>query len=297
MRWIKKNPAQFLLVAGSILIAQSALWEYARMHPDYRFLVEPWAIRGYSTTQGRAIGVMGVGLFILSVIVFTEYKSDKAWLGPALGVAVWIAAIVIALVAAPEEVDVKLGTLAGLAVSLGIAWVALKLAINFLSGTIEALSRKPVQYLALIVLFLALFLFILNPLVVDETLGLNLAIVVAVLLAGPIILAIGSPPRELVANRVLINSVLGVWIVVGTSGGALRSTLLRLQLEQQGVAAQYKDAQITSGLILAWIGCLLLFVGAVALWARRRDAISAMKRAAQQRAAAVESVAELEGQH
>ena len=295
MRFVRKNPARVLLLLGSVLVITSVLWEYARMHPDYRFLVEPWAIRGYDTTQGKVIAVLGIGLLIMAVIVFTEWMTDKAWLGAALGVGAWAGAIAIAAIAAPDEVEVKLGAVAGLALALAAAWVAMKFIVNVAGKESDTLQRKWVQWLIVAGLIAVFYLVIVGPFVVDEPLGLNLAIVVALLLAPSTILAIISPPRELTANRILINATVGVWIVVSTSGGAIRSTLLRLQLEELGVSAQYKDAQITSGLIIAWLGCLLVFVGGVALWARRRDAIAAMKRAAQQRAAAQESVAELEG--
>ena len=104
---------------------------------------------------------------------------------------------------------------------------------------------------------------------------------------------ITSPPAELGVARILIISVAFAWFVEAVSAGAARSTLIRLQLETTGSAAQYKDAQITSGMILAFFGFALAFVGAVALWAGRRDQIAAQQRASQQRAAAEDSLSQI----
>jgi uncharacterized iron-regulated membrane protein len=60
-----------------------------------------------------------------------------------------------------------------------------------------------------------------------------------------------------------------------------------------GLSGQYRDAQVTSGWFLAQLGFLLIFVGSVAMWARRRDIIINRQRAARQRAAADRSAAEI----
>ena len=55
MGFYKRNRSLFLIVLGTGLMAASVLWEYVRMKPDYRYIVEPWSIRGYETTQGWVI--------------------------------------------------------------------------------------------------------------------------------------------------------------------------------------------------------------------------------------------------
>ena len=50
---------------------------------------------------------------------------------------------------------------------------------------------------------------------------------------------------------------------------------------------------MTWGWFLANIGVALVFIGAVSLWGRRRDALQAAARIAAQRAAAEESAAEI----
>ena len=55
MEYVKKHPAPLLALLGAIIAAQSIFWELARVQPAYRFIVEPWSVRGYNTTQGRII--------------------------------------------------------------------------------------------------------------------------------------------------------------------------------------------------------------------------------------------------
>jgi hypothetical protein len=94
---------------------------------------------------------------------------------------------------------------------------------------------------------------------------------------------------------------------VGFVGGAMRSTLIQVQTEtfEAGVEAgldadllftpgRYQDTQITSGYFLANIGMLLIFIGAVTLWAKRRDHILNVQRADRQRMAAQMSAEEIQ---
>ncbi len=94
--------------------------------------------------------------------------------------------------------------------------------------------------------------------------------------------------------RVLLIGVTLAWVVALVCAGAVRSTLFRLQFEQMGIAADHRDIQITSGILLAWAGGLIAFAGSVALWARRRDELQERSRAGQQLAVAELSATELE---
>jgi hypothetical protein len=76
--------------------------------------------------------------------------------------------------------------------------------------------------------------------------------------------------------------------------GAVRSALLNMQLQQMGIAAEYRDIQMTAGVLIAWAGGLLAFAGAVALWARRRDELAERTRAGRQLAVAEISARELQ---
>jgi hypothetical protein len=108
------------------------------------------------------------------------------------------------------------------------------------------------------------------------------------------VLVISRAPYELAPYRLLLIGVALMWIVALVCAGSLRSTLLRLQLENLGIAAEYRDIQIASGILVAWAGGLLAFAGVVALWARRRDELEERSRAGQQLAGAELSATELE---
>jgi hypothetical protein len=113
----------------------------------------------------------------------------------------------------------------------------------------------------------------------------------AVLLTG---LAVTGKPSELAANRMLIFSTLAGGATIALSAAAARINLLGDQLALDGIVGQYKDTQVTSGYFVALFGILVAFVGAVSLWAKRRDIIINQQRAEKQRAAAEASAAEIQ---
>ena len=78
-----------------------------------------------------------------------------------------------------------------------------------------------------------------------------------------------------------------------TMGGSVRSNLLGRQVETIGVSADYLDSQITSGVMLTWLGSIIMILGAVGMWAKRRDQLEARDRAQRQRETAEESAQEL----
>jgi hypothetical protein len=78
-----------------------------------------------------------------------------------------------------------------------------------------------------------------------------------------------------------------------TMSASLRVTLDQAQLDATGLTAEIKNLQITSGVLWAWFGGLVAFVGAVGLWAQRRDEIIAVERARKQQEAARESESQL----
>jgi hypothetical protein len=61
-----------------------------------------------------------------------------------------------------------------------------------------------------------------------------------------------------------------------------------------GISAQYKDTQAALGWWVAGFGAFVLFIGAVGLWAKRRDIVSALARARKQREAAEKSAREIQ---
>jgi hypothetical protein len=78
-----------------------------------------------------------------------------------------------------------------------------------------------------------------------------------------------------------------------TMSASLRVTLDQAQLDATGLTAEIKNLQITSGVLWARFGGLVAFVGAVGLWAQRRDEIIAVERARKQQEAARESESQL----
>ena len=107
-------------------------------------------------------------------------------------------------------------------------------------------------------------------------------------------LAISGKHAELSANRMMIFAVVGGWLTIALSAAASRMNLLAAQIEESGLAGQYKDTQITSGYFVALLAMLVAFVGAVSLWANRRDVIINRLRAEKQREAAEASAAEIQ---
>ncbi len=292
---MRRNPARAMLVAGSLVAMQSVLWEYVRMRPDYRFIVEPWSLRGYELTQGIVVAVLSAGLLVLSVVAWKRFDRRIPNFGAMMAAAVLVVGVALAVVVSPEASDVNLNTLAALGVSFGAGLVIALVYRDLVARRVGG----PAGYATIPILLVVgaiLYLAVVKPLFVDDSQTLDLWVVVLILLGGLFIPAVLAPPAELAVNRVLILAAATTWMIQVLSAGAIRTTLLREQFELGGASAQYKDAQITSGMMLAFFGLLLALLGAIALWAKRRDELEALRRARQQRAAAQESMAELESQ-
>ena len=92
-RWLLRS----LGVIGALLVIQSIIWEYARMFPTYRVLVDPWSIRGFDTVHG-SINV-AIGLALLGAVALTTWSRATERI-PRIGIVVYmtLAATIIALV-------------------------------------------------------------------------------------------------------------------------------------------------------------------------------------------------------
>ncbi len=293
MTWIRQNPPRALLIVGALIAAQSVLWEWVRMRPDYRFLIEPWSLRGYRLTQGRVVLVLAIGILILGMVSWSKWtESNGARAGYIVGVGVIVGAGLIAAIAVSESRDIKLNDIGGIGVSLTAALVVTVPFRDFAAKRFGNRTRYAAPAV-LLVSFLVVFLAVVRPLLVGERITTQLWLIVAVALLLVFIPMVTSPPAQLGVARILIIAVAISWLVAAVSAGAARSTLIRLQLEATGGAAQDREAQITSGMMLAFVGFALAFLGAVALWAGRRDQIAAQQRASQQRAAAEDSLSQL----
>lgn len=291
----RRHPGRLFTAAGAILAIQSIFWEVVRMRPDYRFIVEPWAIRGYDTPEVRSVALIGVALLVLSVLAWRDTPERGSRLyGGAVAAAVWLFAVLLAANVIDGGREATLNSLFIIFISIAAAFVVVRVVINLAAPSVPLLRRRFISPFSWILLAIVGHTAVFRPALADTAVSYDVWMVPAIGFGAMLLLAVTAPPSGLAVNRVLILSAIAGWIVSAVTAGPLRSTLLRLQLEGLGVSAQFKDTQITWGLMLAFIGMGLVFVGGVALWAERRDQLAARRRAAQQQRAAEESLAELE---
>jgi hypothetical protein len=281
-------------IIGGLLTALSVVWEYARMNPSYRFLVDPWSFRGYESVHGAIALVLGLTLAVIALVTKSTRSTERQ---PAIVivVATVVAAIVIAFVFDPGD---DIGFNAFLAIVFGflLGLIAMRLNQRRLIrelpfGTKPKTSVSFFTWLAAFVVFSVILVIVSGSI---DSLSLPIVVALVFVLLGA--LSVATSPLELAAARMLIYASVLAGATIGLSGGAIRSTLVRFQTDPEstiGIAAQLKDTQVTWGYFLAIIGIVLVFLGAVAQWARRRDALQAAARIAAQRAAAEASAAEI----
>lgn len=311
---MRRKAYRGLGVIGAVMIVQSVFWEVARMRPDYGFLVSPWAVRGFDTDHGSVL--VAIGLALLSAVLLTLWdRSQDTRISLAIVGFIAVAAVVItAIFARRPAVDPTTGfdvvdTEGNLATEVArvtipfnflVLLVLALLVAHFVYQFIDAqlqprialLQRRGTMVIVRVAVLGA------SVLVLQVTFsGKSVEVLGWVAMVGVMVvvvaLASGSRPRELAANRMLILTSVVAGGALSLSAGAMRSTLIRLQVEETGSAALFKDTQITWGYFLAVIGTVLVFVGAVTMWARRRDFIINLQRARRQRAAAQASAAEI----
>jgi hypothetical protein len=281
-------------VIGGLLTATSVLWEYARMNPAYRSLVDPWSIRGFESVHGAIAVAIGLGLAVLAAATKWKRSTEPRIALIIVGTTVVVAAI-FAFAFDPGRDFAFDGALA-VGNAFLLSMITMRLAQRRLSRHLPFGSKPSTSvsfgvWAASFAIFGALLLAI----TADVSVGFGVAVTLVFLLMGGLSLA--SAPLELAAARIMIYASLVAGAAIGLSGGAIRSTLIRLQSGVEstvGFPAQYKDTQVTWGWFLANIGIGLVFIGAVGLWGRRRDALHDAARLAAQRAAAEASAAEIQ---
>jgi hypothetical protein len=286
----KRNRSLFLILLGTGLMATSVFFEYVRVKPDYRYIVQPWSIRGYETTQGWVI--LAGALAALALALPLSLRLLKGRFIESLlvaGLATTFVTLVPVFAHAPEQ-QPGVMLVWGLALFLGIAAVAL---VSRLLPK-EALGswRKPTLFGVFAGITVLAGLVVYHRLLANR--AVPLWVLLLILMVTLDIMLISRRPKELAPYRLLLIGVTLIWVVALICAGALRSTLLHLQFDAMGIAAEYRDIQITSGILITWAGGLLAFAGSVALWARRRDELEEHSRAGQQLAVAAVSAAELE---
>ncbi len=290
MGFYKRNRSLFLIMLGTGLMAASVLWEYVRVKPDYRYIVEPWSIRGYETTQGWVI--LAGALAALALALPLSLRLLKGKLIESLlvaGLATTFITLVPVFADAPDQQPGGV-LIWGLALFLGIAAVAL--ASRLLPEETLGSWRKPALFGVFVGITVIAGLVVYHQLLANRT--VPLWVLLLILMVTLDIMLVSRRPQELAPYRLLLIGVTLVWVVALIAAGALRSTLLHLQVDTMGIGAEYRDIQITSGILITWVGGLLAVAGAVALWARRRDELEDHSRAGQQLAVAAVSAAELE---
>lgn len=264
----------------------SIAWELTRMNPNTAYVVQPWSQRGYEVIHGSVTFTLGALLFLAGLLTMWE-RSKEPMVSRLIAVAMGAGAIGVAAIYGTDEKTMGGGALGWILAALG-GYVIQAAVKPYLPKTNTAVQRG-----------LALVVFVVGTLVLSaaflgrssDALPVVWVSIAAVLLVG---LATTGEPAALAANRMLILSTVAAGAAIGLSAAASRTALLEAQVELDGIVGQYKDTQITSGYFLALFGILLAFVGAVSLWAKRRDIIINQQRAERQREAADASAAEIQ---
>ncbi|MEN8234242.1 MAG: hypothetical protein ABFR89_04900 [Actinomycetota bacterium] len=288
---MKQNWSKIAITLGPAIVIAAIVWELARTNPSYGFLVEPWSMRGYEMTQGWTYFGVGLVLLLLGLAVSPKRAVELPYSATVVGTTV-ILATVLAVVFGPDSVSITFSGLMTAVLTLLLTLMIYRTFKSLVLPRVPALDRFSVRVLIEIGLLVIIFLTI-SATIGGSELSLNpgLAAFVGLGLLG--LFALATPPHGLAANRIVIYMSVLAGAVISLSGGSLRTTLMEAQVEAIGVSAQYKDVQVGYGWFLALLGIVIMFVGAVALWATRRDIIIARARAREQRAAAEKSAQEI----
>lgn len=292
---MKKHWTKLAIALGPVIIIASVVWEFARTNPEYNFLIEPWAIRGYDTEFGVPYIVLGVLLLVGGIATSWEGTLRDS-VSATVAVYFIVAMTGYAFAFGNEELTISVTATMNLVMSM-VLGAALALALRSLLGERMRVFKRA---LPLFVVFFLLFFVMFAVLAVGTEITVRpwAFVFVMTLLAGG--LAVSIRPINMAANRMLIAGSVAGWLVILLSGGAIRQNLVDEQVATEqasgaiGVSAPYKDTQAALGWWLAGLGVTILFVGAVGLWAKRRDIVAALARARKQREAAEVSAREIE---
>ena len=287
---MKRYRPQMLLLLGAAIAMGSIAWELTRMHPQTSYIVDPWSLRGFETVHGSVTFTIGALVFVAGLLTTLEI-SLKPLYSRLIAALMALGAIGMAVIYGDAERTMG-GGIVGWALAAAAAYILLKAGADLLTKVLAQVSSTVMSVIRLAI-FLLLTV-VLNLLIFGSSRSAEPVVwiaVAAVLLLG---LAVTGRHAELSANRMLIFSTVGGGLAITVSAAASRVNLLAAQVEQSGISGQYKDTQITSGYFLALFGMLVAFVGAVSLWATRRDVIINRIRAERQRSAAEASAAEIQ---
>ncbi len=286
---MKRYRPQILLLLGAAITMGSIVWELARMHPQTSYIVAPWSLRGYESIHGSVAFTIGALVFGVGVLTILEFSLEPLY-SRLLAVLMGAGAVGVAIIYGTDERTMGGGVIGSAAALLGgfVIANAVKAFLPKLNSAFDSAMRIGIIVVGALVL---------NLLLLGESRSADAWVWIAVASAILVGLAVTGKHAALSANRMLIFSTVGGGLAIALSAAASRMNLIQAQLEESGVAGlagQYKDTQITSGYFLAVFGMLIAFVGAVSLWAKRRDIIINRERAERQRAAAEASAAEIQ---
>lgn len=292
---VKKHWTKIAIALGPVIMIASVVWEYARTNPSYNFLVEPWAIRGYETDH-MWVYIVAAVLVLIGGLATSWDGALRNGAAAVITTYFVIAATFFTVVFGAEDLTISITTVMNIVISFIIA-SAFSLALRSLLGDRSRVFARALPIgLPVFVFFVAVFHF--SIVGKDVTVRPWVVVFIIYLLLGG--LAIAIKPLNMSANRMLIAASINLWLLVLLSAGSLRETLIRIQSDTvqssgaTGISAQYKDTQAALGWWIAGLGTTVVFVGAVGLWAKRRDIVAAIARARRQRAAAEKSAKEIE---
>lgn len=283
---MKRYRPQLLLLSGAVVTMASILWELTRMNPSTSYIVEPWAERGYETVHGSVTFTIGALLFLAGLLTIWERSKEPTY-SRIIAAIMGAGAIGVAAIYGTDEKTMGGGFLGWLLAAVG--GYVIRSAIKPYLPKTNATVRNLISLGVLVVGAVVLYAVLLGR--ESDALPVVWVSIAAVLLVG---LSVTGRPVELAANRMLIFSTVAGGAAIALSAAAARFSLLDAQFALDEIVGQYKDTQITSGYFVALFGILLAFVGAVSLWAKRRDIIINQQRAEKQRAAAEASAAEIQ---
>jgi len=288
---LKHQWSKIALILGPVIVMASIVWEYARTNPAYGYLVEPWAQRGYEMPEGWIYFAIGAGLLLLGLAVMPARAVELPYSASVVGITTVVAGL-LGLVLGPDSISITFNGIIMAVLSL-LLWIMVyrtfkSLILPRVPSLDRFLIRTVISLGTLVGIFAIIFLT-----VGESTVAMNPGVALFAGVGLLALFALATAPHGLAANRLLIYlSVVGGAIIT-LSGGALRSSLQEAQVDAIGVAAQYKDVQVSYGWFIALFGMAVVFVGAVAVWATRRDIIIARARARAQREAAEKSAQEI----
>lgn len=286
---MKRNRILLAGIIGALLIVQSTFWEYARMRPDYQFLVKPWSMRGIDMVHGSISVAVGIAVLV-SLLLVSNRISERPWVGVVISLAMAATAVLLTALFTDKQLTITFAFMIQAAVFLVTTVVIQRLVTTALgSDRLGGWKTLGVTVGSLLVGVLVAFVALRG-----YSFAVTAAVGMAVGMIPVLALALSAEPRELIATRMLVMMAFIAILVLGLQAGAIRQTLVDAQAADGfGPAAEYKDTQITSGYFWAQLGALMVFFSSVAMWATRRDHILNVRRARRQREAAEASALEI----